>query len=147
VEGREKLPEICREYGIDLVYLFGSQVNAGLELLAGKHVPVKDPLTDIDVGVIFDGELPPASDRYQLYARLHNEISDLFAPFPLDLVFLQENHSVFQAEAIKGRCVYARNDQVRGCYEEMILRRAADFRPFLERYYQELLEEVQIRGR
>ncbi len=40
MEGREKLPEICREYGIDLVYLFGSQVNAGLELLAGKHVPV-----------------------------------------------------------------------------------------------------------
>lgn len=140
--GKNGLSEICREHGIDLVYLFGSQVQAGLELLSGKSVPMKDPLTDIDVGVVFNGELPAARERYRLYARLYNQMSDLFGPFPLDLVFLQENHSVFQAEVIKGHCIHARNDAVRENYEEMILRRAADFRPFLEQYYQELLEEV-----
>jgi hypothetical protein len=60
----------------------------------------------------------------------------------LDLVFLQETHSVFQANVISGHCIYAASSSIQEEYEENVLRLAADFRPFLEHYLDEVLEEV-----
>ncbi len=61
-------------------------------------------------------------------------------PFPLPLVFLEENHSVFQSETFRGECIYASSEQIRDNYEMNVLRRAADFKPFLEKFLQEALE-------
>ena len=82
------------------------------------------------------------SQRADAYALLYNDLSDLVEPLRLDLCFLQENHSVFQAEAIQGYCLYASSPSVRENYEEMICRLAADFRPFLEEYYREALADI-----
>ena len=71
----------------------------------------------------------------------YNELEELFLPYPLDLVFLQENHSFFQAKVLCGKCLYYSDPNFKETYEENILRRAADFKPFLERYFDELLEE------
>lgn len=90
-----------------------------------------DPLADIDVGVVFRDGLPPLETRSDVYASLYGELTDLFAPHRLDLCFLEENHSVFQSSVFEGACIYAASDTVRLDYEEMILRRAADFRPVL----------------
>lgn len=92
--------------------------------------------------MVFQKNILGTAKHHDLYAKLYGDMADLFAPKQLDLVFLEENHSVFQAEALKGICVYSLDESTRDQYEEMILRRAADFRPFLEKYYQELLEEV-----
>ncbi|HHW19319.1 MAG TPA: nucleotidyltransferase domain-containing protein [Firmicutes bacterium] len=137
-----QLYSICRNHGISLVYLFGSQAQAGMKILAGEEVKCDDPLADLDVGVVTENPLPQVSKRPALYAALYNDLQELFVPAKLDLVFLEENNSVFQAEALKGICVYQVSQQKRDEYEMMILRRAADFRPFLEKYYQEVLEEV-----
>jgi uncharacterized protein len=136
------LEKICRQYKIALLYLFGSQCEAGLALLSGQPAVPSDPLTDLDVGVVTADPLPPSPGRAKLYAALYNELEDLVRPFRLDLVFLEENHSVFQAEALKGRCLYAVSAEKQDEYEMNILRRAADFRPFLERYLEEALEEI-----
>lgn len=137
-----RLKEICRRYGVVLLYIFGSQQEAGLALLAGEKRVPPDQLTDIDVGVVIKDGLPPAYERAKLYARLYNELEDLFRPFRLDLVLLQENHSVFQAEAVaRGKCVYAESDELKDEYEMSVLRRAADFRWVLEKFYEEKLLE------
>ncbi|SFQ96971.1 hypothetical protein SAMN05660706_10294 [Desulfoscipio geothermicus DSM 3669] len=138
-----KLEYICHKNRVALVYLFGSQAQAGAKILAGEKIIIDDPLTDLDVGVVTEGPLPPPSQRYKFYAELYNEMEDIFKPLRLDLVLLEENHSVFQLEAIKGICVYQNSLEKRDDYEMMILRRAADFRPFLEKYLQEVLEEVK----
>jgi len=52
------------------------------------------------------------------------------------------SRSCFQFGAVKGVCVYQEGQEKRDAYEIMILRRAADFRPFLEMYLREVLEEV-----
>jgi len=137
-----ELVSICERHGVALLYLFGSQAAAGFDLLAGAQVGVVDPLADLDVGVVTDGLLPPPPQRVRYYAALFNKLTDLFSPLPLDLVLLEENHSVFQAEALKGICLYQVSQEKREAYEMMVLRRAADFRPFLERYFQEALEEI-----
>lgn len=98
----QKLLEICEKYKIGLVYLFGSQKENALKLLQGEKVVIDDPLADIDVGVVFLEDIEKIEKRYLLYADIYNELEDLFKPYKLDLVFLQENHSIFQLEALKG---------------------------------------------
>jgi hypothetical protein len=142
MERMHRLKKIAGENNIALAYLFGSQVQTGLALLKGIRREIHDPLTDIDLGLVFKGPLPGPLERADLYSSLYNKLSNLFDPFPLDLVFLQETHSVFQSSAICGHCIYHCNLDLKETYEEEILRRAADFRPFLERYLDEMLEEV-----
>jgi hypothetical protein len=87
--------------------------------------------------------LPGPKEIFQFYSFIYNELQELFNPFPLDLVFLQETHSVFQAQVICGECIYSVSPSIKEKYEEDILRRAADFKPFLKMYLDEILEEVK----
>lgn len=136
------IDEIARKYGLSLIYVFGSQVETALALIQGKALPVTDPLSDIDVGVVFAGGLPPADQRPGIYAGLYHDLQEIFHPHRLDLTFLEENHSVFQASVLNGKNIYSRDDETRFRYEERIACRAADFRPVLERYLDEILEEI-----
>jgi predicted nucleotidyltransferase len=138
----ETITSICEKYGVALMYLFGSCAQKAYDMLSGKPVIIADPLADIDIGVLFCHDLPPAQERYNLYAALNNKLADIFPQTQVDLSFLQENHSVFQVEAIKGICIYAVSKDLQEDYEEMVLRKAADFRPFLELFLNEILEEV-----
>ncbi|MGE5542222.1 MAG: nucleotidyltransferase domain-containing protein [Bacillota bacterium] len=134
---------MAQEHGIPLIYLFGSRIQVGLDILRGIRRRRADPLADIDIGVIFERGLPPARERIDLYSAISNALQDMFAPYPVDLVFLQETHFVFQANAICGQCVYSVDPDFRAEYEEDVLRRAADFRPFLEMYLDETPEEAR----
>lgn len=142
MERRKALCSICRDNGINLAYLFGSKASEGRKILEGEIIVSNDPLADLDLGIVFNFPLPPPGEIPGLYAKLYNLLSDLFLPLPLDLVFLQEQHSVFQANALSGICIYAADDHWKGNYEENIMRRAADFKPFLERYLDEYLEGI-----
>lgn len=137
-----RLAGACREHGVALVYLFGSRQESGVSLLKDESVTLSDPLADVDVGVVMLGPLPGSDERYRLYARLYDALTDVFPGVPLDLVLLQETHSVFQAQAVAGQCVYAASEECREAYEDRVLARAADFRPFLELFYRERLGEV-----
>ena len=143
MQDKDVMNDIARKHGIALIYIFGSQVRAGIDILGGIRPERTDPLADLDVGVVFNRDLPPARERIELYSSIHNALQDVFSPFPVDLVFLQETHSVFQGNAICGQCVYSSSPEFKENYEENVLRRAADFRPFLERYLDEILEEAQ----
>ncbi len=132
---------ICEQYSIALAYLFGSQAEEGLKLLEGEDIKPSDSLADLDLAVVFNKKLPPYDQLPKLYANLYNQLMDLFFPFSLDLVFLQEQHSVFQAQAVTGICIYAENATFKSDYEESVMRRAADFKPFLEKFFEERLEE------
>jgi len=139
---KEIISNISLKYNIGLIYIFGSQIETGLDLLNEIPREFTDPLTDIDIGVVFKTGLPGLSERYTLYSSIYNQLEDVFAPYPLDLVFLDETHSVFQGNAICGQCIYYCSMEFKESYEEKILMRAADFRPFLERYLDEVLEEA-----
>lgn len=137
----ERLEKICQKYNIALVYLFGSQKENALRILEDKDTFINDPLADIDVGVVFSDPLENVTERYKLYGDIYNELEELLGPYPLDLVFLEESHSVFQIEALKGICVYSASEEFKDNYEMMILRRAADFKYVLEKYIEEALEK------
>lgn len=135
-----RLAAVAERYEIAFLYLFGSRAAEGADFLAGEEVRFEDPLADLDVGVVFRRGLP-AEGRAALYARLYNDLEDVFAPLPLDLTFLEETHSVFAAQAVAGICVYEYDREARLSYEERVLARAADFKPFLRRYLREAMAE------
>jgi len=137
----ERLKKICQKYNIALAYLFGSQKENALRILEDKDVSINDPLADIDVGIVFSYDIENVKERYKLYGNIYNELEELFKPYPLDLIFLQESHSVFQVEALKGICIYSVSEEFKDNYEMMILRRAADFKYVLEKYIEEALEK------
>ena len=137
----ERVAIVAQDFGIGFMYLFGSQAKKGHDFLRGKKIELDDPLADLDIGVTFKAGLP-AQDKASLYAYIYNALEEVFYEFRVDLVLLEENHSVFQANAISGICIYSYDDHLRSEYEENILRRAADFKPFLDKYLEEYLEEV-----
>lgn len=141
MEKIEKLREICQKYNIALVYLFGSQKENSLKLLNGEKVEINDPLADIDVGIVFSQDIESIPERHKVYSNLYNDFEDLFLPYHLDLVFLQECHSIFQTEALLGICVYSISEEFKDAYEMMVLRRSADFKYILDKYDEEALEK------
>ncbi|MFZ5651663.1 MAG: nucleotidyltransferase domain-containing protein [Bacillota bacterium] len=141
MEKLKLINDIAVKNDIALVYIFGSRVKTGLDILKGVPKKNDDPLADIGIGVVFSSGLPSPGRRPERYSSIYNQLEELFAPFPVDLVFLQETHSVFQANAVCGHCIYSLSLDIKENYEENVLRRAADFRPFLERYLDEMLED------
>lgn len=137
----KKIRDICQKYNIALVYIFGSQKENSLKLLNGEKVDIKDPLADIDVGIVFSQDIESIPDRHKVYSNIYNDFEDLFLPYHLDLVFLQECHSVFQSEALLGICVYSISEEFKDEYEMMVLRRAADFKYVLDKYAEDALEK------
>ncbi len=137
-----RLASLAQRHRLGLVYLFGSEAKAGVTLLSGGAVERPDDLADLDVGVVTVDPLPPARERIRLYSSLHNDLQELFRAFRVDLVLLEEGHSVFQCEAVRGFCVYQASEAVRDSYELRVLRRAADFAPVLRAFNREVLEEV-----
>jgi predicted nucleotidyltransferase len=135
----ERLEEISARYGVSLIFLFGSRNDTGIAYLEGKAIEEQDPMADLDIGVVFQRGKFPAKP-YKVYAQLYADLSVLFDPFKLDLVFLQETHSLIQFEAIKGNCIFATTAQAKIDYIEDVLRRGADWKPVMDKFYQELAE-------
>ena len=59
-----KIGDICRQYGVALCYLFGSQQALGMARLRGEAVQGADPGSDIDFAVWFAGTLENPLDTY-----------------------------------------------------------------------------------
>jgi len=140
----EKLRSICEKENIALLYLFGSQEKRALQILNGSQFEGKrDPMGDIDVGVVFSFDLNAIQKRYILYSQVFNELEDLFQEEKLDLVFLQECNAILQFEAIKGTCIYFKSEELREEFEMNVLRRLPDVKYLISLYQKEFLEPYQ----
>jgi len=119
---KERLVNILRPHQVKVVYLFGSQKEAGISFLSGK-APKIDEKADLDVGVVFE-KLP--EDAFNAYGAIYADLSLFFEPFNVDLVFLQETNILFQYEAIRGEIIYYDDEYFLEEYEEYVMKRASD---------------------
>ncbi len=117
-----QIKTIAERYGIVLIYLFGSQEDKAKRYLEGEDI-VPDASTDLDVAFAF--ESPPA-EALRTYGVLYREISDIFEPFSVDLVFMHEVDTLFQFEIIKGARIYEEDEFYADDFEEGIMKRAED---------------------
>ena len=131
-----KLRSIFQKRGILLAYLFGSQQEKGIKFLAGKRCR-PDSVSDLDIGLLLESR---PKDMFEFYGSLYIELSHVFAPFPIDIVFLNEANPLLRYDIISGTRVHARDETFADDYEERVIKIAADLafkrRMFEEDFYE-----------
>jgi len=118
----EVIRALAERYHIALIYLFGSQADKGIKYLKGKDI-MPDAFSDLDVAIVFK-DFP--SEVIMTYGILYKEISELFDPFNIDLVFMHEVNTLFQYEIIKGVRIYEKDESHADDFEESIMKRSED---------------------
>ena len=112
--------------GMELVYLFGSQV--------GKNT---GPMSDYDLALWVENGI----DTEYLSARIAHEIQINLGIAPIDLVFLK-NAPIELAYAIiaQGICVYQKDRATRVEFEANVLSRYCDYLPILRTFRKDILK-------
>jgi hypothetical protein len=135
----ERLIEIFKKYSISIAYLFGSQREIGLEYLLGKKVEI-DKTSDLDIGLLLKS-LP--SDMYRFYGDLYYELSEVFEPFNIDIVFLNEVNYLMKYEIICGHRIYAEDEEFADEYEEIVVKIASDLAFKQKLFEEDFLEAIE----
>jgi len=134
-----KIRNIAKKYGIAIIYLFGSQAENGARYLAGDNIGVED-LSDLDVAVSFVN-IP--SQAMKIYGALYKELSEIFVPFYIDLVFMHEVETLFQYEIIKGERIFEKDEFLTDEHEERIMKMAEDLAFKRRIMNREILEAIE----
>lgn len=134
-----RLNTLCEKHKIVLVYLFGTQQDAGFKYLQDQVIAV-EKISDLDIGL--NVKSPP--DRmYEFYGNIYLDLSKLFEPFNVDIIFLHEVDALFKYEIVCGRRIYASDERIADEYEENILKIASDLsfkRKIFEKDFYESIE-------
>lgn len=134
IDRRQKIKTICEEFGIAILYVFGSRskeianfINRGSDLC--------DHDSDVDIGV-----KPNRGKRFTVEEKvlLALRLEELLGVKRVDLVFLPEADPFLAAEIIRGERLFARDEIEADEYELYIFRRAGDQIP-LEREREKLI--------
>lgn len=119
---KEAIENLCKEFGISILYVFGSRSKEVVQFLAGKtKLPRKD--SDVDIGVKpFPAKKLTEKEKVLLTIRLE----EILGVDRVDLVLLPEVDPFLAAEIIRGERLYQRDKVEADEYELYILRRAGD---------------------
>jgi len=119
-----RLQEICADYGLLSVYVFGSRAEDGVQRIFGRSVDGTG--SDLDVGVFGRKGTVSVARLGALQAALE----ELFAPLRVDLVPLDRVDPLFQFAAIQGERITVADSTAADEKELEVMRRAADLLPF-----------------
>ncbi len=119
----KRLRQICRDFKLLSVYLFGSRADDGLRLLQGAQVSSEG--SDLDVGVF---AVSRNLDVVRL-GELQVALDEVFEPLRVDLVPLDRVDPLFQFRAIDGHRVATSDSTATDERELEVMRRAADLLP------------------
>lgn len=136
---KELLQAITEKYNIGIVYLFGSQAEIGKRYIEGYDI-MPDASSDLDIAVVFR-ERP--ENEIKAYGLIYLDLSKLFDPFEIDLVFLHELNAIFRYEIIKGIRVYAEDEQFADSLEEAIMKEAEDLLFKRKEFYEDIMEAIR----
>ena len=114
------LIRLCEQYGIEILYAFGSRGREVAEWLAGGADLAAGP-SDVDLAV-----KPARPLEVFDKARLAVALEDLLGVNRVDLVMLPEAGAFLAANAIRGERLYARDEYQADEYDLYVLRRAGD---------------------
>lgn len=137
---RSQLTGICRRYGIDILYAFGSRAKEITEWISGQKKAASHPMSDVDIGV-----LPQTERSLNVRDKVHlmADLEDLFEVGRVDLVVLSEASAFLALEVIQGEILYEVDPDRTAEYELYVMRRAGDLALFeRERVEQILTQEA-----
>jgi len=101
-----QLEKILAAHGVGVAYLFGSQQEAGLQLLRGEPA-VPKPGSDLDLGIVWQQSPRDYQELSRWREALARDLAPLLAPFRLHLITLPEENAHVQHAAIHGTRLWA----------------------------------------
>ena len=132
---KELIKALCKNYGVDILYTFGSRSKEVADFLFGKEANLISGPSDVDIGVkMVSGRKLDVKEKVFLSISLE----DLLGVGRVDLVVLSEADPFLAAEIIRGERLFAMDDTGADEFELYILRRAGDLIP-LERERESLI--------
>lgn len=130
------LSQICRRYGIDTLYVFGSQASAIARLVRfGQPLTLK-AASDVDVGIL---PQPGSTVDPRTKVRLMADLEDLLGVGRVDLVSLTDAPPFLAVEIVNGELLYEADPDRTAEYELYVLRRAGDLAPFEQERVRDVL--------
>jgi uncharacterized protein len=125
----EDLESICRQFGVTLLYGFGSRAAEMRDWLEERLDRLPPGPSDADVGVKgLPGKMASAAEKVHLAAALE----EFFGVSRVDVVSLRDADPFLAAEIIRGERLFVAHVHEADEYELYVLRRAGDLAP-LER--------------
>lgn len=122
-ERQAALEEICRAFGVAILYSFGSRAKEALRWLEDPSYTFRPGPSDLDLGV---KALPGVRWSLRDQIRLTQALEDLFGVDRVDLVVLGCADPYLEAEVIHGERLYAQDPYRADLYELYMLRREED---------------------
>jgi predicted nucleotidyltransferase len=137
---KETIEKICKDFGIDILYVFGSRSKEVADLVSGEALTLSQGLSDVDIGVkLIDGKKLTVKEKTLLSILLE----DLFGATKVDLVFLSDTDPFLAANIIRGERLYAKDEDAADEHDLYIMRRAGDLVP-LERERERLIFKEEL---
>ena len=124
--------KFLKDMKVGVVYLFGSQAEG-----------FATPLSDVDVGVVFQDSATVYSNTNEIYTKLYSFFTDLFPGQKVDIVFLQRAGLELRFDAIAhGIVLFETSSDFRLDFEEHTTNSYLDFKPILREFNKALIENV-----
>ena len=134
-ETKEQLAPIFKKQKVVFAYLFGSQAKG----TAGS-------LSDIDIAVYFAEEVA-AGERFDVRLGLLGELTDLYKTDRVDLVVLNDAPPLLAHRILKeGLLIFSDDDKMRLEYEVKAVLKYLDWKPYLDKYTQEVFGSEAVHG-
>ena len=137
-ERQKQLDQLCKDYGVRALYVFGSRAHDIQAFLEDSIDSVQYGESDADIAILSMSRL--SVDKKVKFALAVEDI--LNAP-RVDLVILNDADPFLAANAIRGERLYALDSYEADEYELYVLRRAGDL-AFFERERMSLVLEEKV---
>jgi len=134
-----KLNRLFKKHNIILAYLFGSQKDSGMKFLKEQDSPI-EKASDLDIGILLK---TAPGNMYRFFGNFYFDLSNLFEPYNIDIVFLHEANFLLKFEIIRGHRIFALDEKSADEYEEKVIKFASDLsfkRKMFEKDFLEALE-------
>jgi len=122
---KEQIKDIASQYGLQIIYAFGSRAKEALDMVEGSIGQVSSKPSDLDIGV--KPEKPLTVEEKVKIAIL---FEDLFDVSRVDLIVLPEAPVFLALEIVTGEVLYRQDSTYEAEYQLYIMRVAADLLPY-----------------
>lgn len=128
---KKQLAKIFKKQKVVFAYLFGSQTKGKI-----------GPLSDIDIAVYFKEKISPEV-RFDLKLKIIGNLTNLFKTNDIDVVSLNDAPPLLAHRILKeGVVIFSDNEKKRLEYEVRAILNYLDWKPYLEKYTQEVFGSV-----
>jgi predicted nucleotidyltransferase len=122
---KEKIAQMAGQYGLQIIYAFGSRAKEVLEMVEGRLHRLSSSPSDLDIGV-----KPERRLTVEEKVEIAIFFEDLFDLPRVDVVVLPEAPVSLAEEIVTGEILYARDSTFEAEYQLYIMRMAADLLPY-----------------